>query len=172
MTNFEYLDCPVQNFINELKTLNYQYLNNRLCSWFGPVPYIFSSFTFQKQTVLPPLLQKTLDFVRGMGYNFNSVLVNCYRRGPDHVGWHADDEEIIVPRAPILSISLGASRLFEIKVPDSNNVLYSLPLAHGAILIMGGNFQHEFFHRVKRDPLVTDVRFNLTFRLCKTSGPS
>jgi alkylated DNA repair dioxygenase AlkB len=45
-------------------------------------------------------------------HSFNGVLVNYYRDGNDHLGWHSDDELINGPEPLIASISLGFGNPF------------------------------------------------------------
>jgi alkylated DNA repair dioxygenase AlkB len=47
--------------------------------------------------------------------HFNGCLLNLYRHGDDRMGWHADDEPEIDQRAPIASLSLGATRDFQLR---------------------------------------------------------
>ena len=46
---------------------------------------------------------------------FNSVLVNRYENEKDSVGWHADNEPQMSHEHPIASLSLGATRRFEMR---------------------------------------------------------
>lgn len=109
---------------------------------------------------------------------FNFVLCNLYSDGQAAVGWHSDDESIINQSIPIASISLGQSRIFEItrnyknKTSDEFNLKKlieeetyenSIQLDDGDLLIMYGNFQTEFLHRLKKDSS-KNPRINLTFR--------
>ena len=67
--------------------------------------------------------------------NFNGCLLNCYRHGDDRMGWHADDEPEIDQRAPIASLSLGATRDFQLRHRQTAHLKMSLPLADGDLLV-------------------------------------
>lgn len=108
---------------------------------------------------------------------FNFVLCNLYNNGKAGVGWHSDDESIINQNIPIASISFGESRIFEIAKCDKNTTLktalessfplfQAISLNDGDLLIMEGNFQNDFLHRIKKDSS-KNPRINLTFRNLK-----
>lgn len=46
---------------------------------------------------------------------FNTCLINYYRDGRDYMGWHRDNESQLHPSSPIASISLGATRVFQMR---------------------------------------------------------
>ena len=95
--------------------------------------------------------------------SFNAVLVNYYRDGEDHVGWHADDEAELGERPLIASLSFGAARRFDFKAKngsDSGDIL----LQSGTLLIMQPAFQHNYLHRIPKSAAVINGRINLTFR--------
>ena len=65
----------------------------------------------------------------------NSCNVNRYDTGKDFVGWHSDDEKLFSTfndQTMIVSLSLGASRTFEIRHKSSNKEI-SIVLNNGDI---------------------------------------
>lgn len=97
--------------------------------------------------------------------HFNSVLLNYYRDGHDSVAWHADDEKELGPEPVIASLSLGCSRLFELKQSKQKPALkYQCFLEHGSLLLMGRGLQQNYLHQVPKQKEVTRARVNLTFR--------
>lgn len=96
----------------------------------------------------------------------NACLVNYYRDGQDKVGWHADDEASLGKNPTIASISLGASRTFQIKHNDKDEK-HQILLEHGSLLIMKGDFQHHWKHQIPKETRVLHPRINLTFRSIK-----
>ncbi len=97
------------------------------------------------------------------GTRFNSVLCNFYRDGRDSMGWHADNEPELGQNPTIASVSFGAARRFLLKSKDGSQRLeYSL--GHGSLLIMAGDCQHHWVHRVPRTARPVGARMNLTFR--------
>ena len=93
---------------------------------------------------------------------FDYVFVNRYRDGRDSVAWHGDHDTRVVA-----SVSLGATRAFELR-PKRDAGLRARPLAldvsHGDLIVMQGETQTYWEHRVRKDPRVREERINLTFR--------
>lgn len=137
----------------------------RLQAWFGEHTYRYSGVTLDAQP-MPSLFHSVTEaLLARTGIAFNSVLVNLYRDGQDHMGWHSDDEVELGTSPQIASLSLGASRDFLIKRKDGQGTKYRLALEHGDLLLMGGNMQHEWLHSLPKRTRVTAPRINLTFRL-------
>jgi len=92
---------------------------------------------------------------------YNAVLCNLYRDGSDSVGPHADNEPEMGP--VIASVSLGAERLFRLK-RNGGGIVFSERLCSGSLLIMAGRTQQNFKHELPKEPCITQLRINLTFR--------
>jgi len=96
--------------------------------------------------------------------------INLYRDGEDCVGWHADDENLfggLVGNCLIMSLSLGQTRTFQMKLKDSHyeyNPPMSIRLDHGDICTMEGLMQRFYWHRVPPNVAESKPRINLTFR--------
>ena len=99
------------------------------------------------------------------GASFNSVLCNLYRDGNDGVDWHADDESEFGPMPVIGSLSLGATRRFDLRRADDHAEKIELDLHHGDLVIMRGTTQALWRHRVPKTTKAVGERINLTFRL-------
>lgn len=97
------------------------------------------------------------------GTSYNGVLVNLYRTGQDHMGWHADDEKSLGPNPVIASLSLGAERRFDFRHRRTGETVTTV-LPHGSLLVMCGATQRCWKHRIPKSSRVTDPRVNLTFR--------
>ncbi len=138
----------------------------RLSYWIGDpgTEYLYSGTKFAPQpwpAVLDVLRQKLQIDLK---LPFNSVLANLYRDGGDAMGWHSDDERELGRQPVIASLSLGATRRFCFKHRyDPNNKL-SLDLAHGSLLVMGGDTQTQYRHALPRTRKPIGARINLTFR--------
>ena len=98
------------------------------------------------------------------GTTFNSVLCNLYRDGSDGVDWHADDEPEFGPMPVIASLSLGATRRFDLRRVDDHSIKLELDLHHGDLVIMSGTTQSLWRHRVPKTKKPVGERINLTFR--------
>ena len=97
-------------------------------------------------------------------YEFTSVLLNKYRDGKDSNGWHSDDEKELGINPIIASVSLGAERFFHLRHKKIKKERHKIKLAHGSLLIMGGEMQHYWQHQIAKTQKQIDPRINLTFR--------
>lgn len=98
------------------------------------------------------------------GTRFNSVLCNLYRDGSDGVDWHSDDEPEFGKMPVIASLSLGATRRFDLRRVDDHSIKVELELHHGDLVIMSGTTQTLWRHRVPKTKKPVGERINLTFR--------
>jgi len=92
-------------------------------------------------------------------------LLNLYRDNNDSVAWHRDNVSRYGKRPVIASISLGQTRNFDFRKKDHHKSRYSLPLPHGALLIMKGDLKEHWEHRIAKSTVPMKERINLTFRL-------
>lgn len=99
------------------------------------------------------------------GVTFNTLLLNYYRDGKDSIGWHSDSERELVPNPIVASLTLGATRNFELKHKKGAKVgRMTLPLEHGTLLVMGNTIQNYWLHAVMKTKEEVGERINLTFR--------
>ena len=87
---------------------------------------------------------------------------NRYRDGNDSIDEHKDDEDWHLEGDPIISISFGTSRYFDIH--DEIDRIKRLELHHGDILIMKQEFHEKYYHSIPAQEEITKMRINLTFR--------
>jgi alkylated DNA repair dioxygenase AlkB len=102
-----------------------------------------------------------------LGTAFDYVFVNRYRDGRDSVAWHGDHDGTADPRCVVASLSLGATRAFDLRPKRESGLrrrLISVDVAHGDLIVMAGDTQRFWEHRVRKDPQVHEERINLTFR--------
>jgi alkylated DNA repair dioxygenase AlkB len=107
------------------------------------------------------------------GCRFNSLLLNFYRDGRDRMGWHADDEPELDPEAPIASLSLGATRVFQLRPRrpiDGQRPTFGLALGDGDLLLMEPPTQAHWQHQLPQRLRLQEARLNLTFRLVRSRG--
>jgi len=95
------------------------------------------------------------------------VLLNWYRDGSDHIGWHTDAEKELGRNPIIGSVNFGATRTFQIRRIDNHDDKINFPLSHGSVLIMMGELQHFWQHAVPKEKKLNGARINLTFRTIK-----
>jgi alkylated DNA repair dioxygenase AlkB len=135
----------------------------RLTAWHGEAGYVYSGIAMQPAPWTPPLLELKRCAERHAGQAFNSVLLNLYRDGRDSVSWHADNEPGLGRNPVIASLSLGATRRFQLKHRRSG-ARVALDLAHGSCLVMAGATQHHWLHQLPKTARPVGPRINLTFR--------
>lgn len=138
----------------------------RFSSWHGnnDKPYTYSGLTLQPNAWNDGLLhlKNRIEIIAGI--NFNSVLMNWYRNGDDHLSWHTDAEKELGKNPIIASANFGETRDFMLRRNDNHSCKLSIPLRHGTLLIMRGELQHFWQHCVPARKKVTQSRINLTFR--------
>lgn len=137
----------------------------RLVCWYGDAEarYRYSGVVHTPKPWTETLLLLRQRVEACCARRFNSVLGNLYRDGGDALSWHADRERELGPRPYIASLSFGAERRFQLRHNRDRETM-NLPLGHGSLLLMGGELQHHWQHRVPRSPSVSSPRVNLTFR--------
>ena len=99
---------------------------------------------------------------------FNSVLVNFYRDGSAGMGWHADNEAINGREPTIASVSLGATRRFDLRHRETKQTV-KVDLKDGSLLVMSGLSQQCWVHQIAKTAKPVGPRINLTFRLVQTA---
>jgi alkylated DNA repair dioxygenase AlkB len=107
-------------------------------------------------------VRERLEALLATGFDY--VFVNRYRDGRDSVAWHGDHE---VSGKVVASLSLGATRQFDLRPKretDLRQRTITVDVAHGDLIVMRGETQRYWEHRVRKDPLVHESRINLTFR--------
>jgi alkylated DNA repair dioxygenase AlkB len=144
-------------------------LTPRLTAWYGDEgkSYTLSNTAVNGSPWSPELLKLKQDIEERTGYTFNSVLLNLYRDGNDSVAWHRDKDSELGFRPVIASVSLGQIRNFDFRKVDDHSKKYSLPLPHGSLLIMKGDLQTHWEHRIAKSIKPMQPRINLTFRFIK-----
>ncbi|WP_027388052.1 alpha-ketoglutarate-dependent dioxygenase AlkB family protein [Chryseobacterium gregarium] len=143
-------------------------LTPRLTAWFGGSDKSYEpadNNTSGTHPWTPELLSLKEKIEKESGYLFNGVLLNLYRNHNDSVAWHRDKESRYGSRPVIASISLGQTRNFDFRKKDHHQSKYSLPLPHGSLLIMKGDLQENWEHRIAKSNFPMKERINLTFRL-------
>lgn len=92
---------------------------------------------------------------------------NYYDGGTQAVGWHSDDEPLfdaLRNDVLIVSLSLGASRQFQLHPKDKPTEFTTVTLENGDLCTMEGLCQKHYRHRVPREKEVKAPRINLTWR--------
>lgn len=139
----------------------------RLSAWHGDpgAAYEYSHIRLQPEPWCEPLTTIRARVEAECGVAFNGVLCNLYRDGRDGVAWHADDERELGPAPVIASVSLGATRRFQLRRHDDRSRRHDIDLTHGSLLVMRGDTQRHWLHQIPKTTSDVGPRINLTFRL-------
>ncbi len=142
-------------------------LTPRLTAWYGD-PDADYSISGMGSTPLPwtaDLLIIRQRVEAASEISFNTVLLNYYRDGNDSVSWHDDMDNTPGRNMFVGSVSLGQVRTFDIRKKADHTVKYSIPLENGSYLLMKGDFQLNWQHRIAKSIKPMKERVNLTFRV-------
>jgi alkylated DNA repair dioxygenase AlkB len=142
----------------------------RKTAWYG-----YEGFNYKYSGILcnpEPWTKELLDIKKVIEFflkeeKFNSVLLNLYRDGNDKVSWHADDEKELGLNPTIASVSLGATRRFDLKHKDDPDQKLQIELLSGSLVVMRGSLQHHWLHQIPVQKKINQPRINLTFRMVK-----
>ncbi|MEN9988249.1 MAG: hypothetical protein RLZZ585_1288 [Bacteroidota bacterium] len=151
----------------EVYVFGKKYKEPRKTAWYGDEECIYSyaGKTNHPKPWTEALLQlKTNIEALIPGASFNSVLLNQYRDGNDKMGWHSDNEKELGKNPLIASLSLGATRFFDLKHKRLKSLKKRLELPAGSLLIMCGSTQENWLHQIPQQKTVKEPRINLTFR--------
>lgn len=179
--NFNLIDHDLFNEVKddlaqkELQWYGKTILMPRLTAWYGDGDYFYSG-TVNKAKPMPETVKFIRDSIerrvnhlpglQGDEPILNSVLLNLYRDGRDSVDWHSDDESQLGPtddNVVIVSVSFGWSRKFVLRNKKTRQKI-SLDLGQEDVLIMGGQTQKFWQHKVPKTSKKVGKRLNLTFR--------
>jgi alkylated DNA repair dioxygenase AlkB len=154
----------------EMVMFGKKYPQAGLSTWFTNtnVSYVYSGITRTPHAMTPALTAVLDQCTFASGSEYNSVLVNLYRDGNDSVSWHSDNEEINGSEPTIASVSLGATRRFDLRHKESGETV-RVDLEDGSLLVMSGLSQHCWVHQIAKTKAKVGPRINLTFRQVVTS---
>ena len=160
-------DVPWQQ--REIKMFGRAVLEPRETAWIGDPQAIYSYSGRVNEPA--PWPRKLADMrtrvAERSSAELNCVLCNRYRDGHDSMGFHADAEPELGRNPVIASLSLGATRRFQLrhrKRADAELAKLDLDLPSGSLLIMRGTTQQHYRHGVPKQPSIVSPRINLTFR--------
>lgn len=113
---------------------------------------------------LSNLKEKVQDIA---GTKFTHALLNLYRDGKDHVSWHRDKVRNWGKQPVIASLSLGAARTFQFRNYEEKHLTRTMELTPGSLLIMRGDTNDKWEHRILKSGKRLGPRLNITFRVLK-----
>ena len=149
----------------EMVMFGKKYSQAGLSTWYTDteIPYVYSGITRTPHAMTPLLHDVMKQCTVASDAEYNSVLVNLYRDGNDSVSWHSDNEEINGSEPVIASVSLGATRRFDLRHKETGETV-RVDLEDGSLLVMSGLSQHCWVHQIAKTKMKVGPRINLTFR--------
>jgi alkylated DNA repair dioxygenase AlkB len=176
---FSQAECDryLQTFLSEVRwsqltTMMYgkEVLTPRLYAWFGDANagYSINGNDFRPTPWTPELLEIRSRVEALAGMRFNSVLLNYYRNEHDSVAWHSDRDHESGRNRYVASVSFGQARHFDLRRKKDHSKKFSVLLESGSYLLMKGEFQDQWEHRIARSTIPMSARINLTFRVTRT----
>ena len=141
------------------------YVTARKVAWYGDsgFHYSYSGATKFALDWTDELLKLKEIVEEKTGDDFNSCLLNLYHTGDEGMAWHSDDEKSLGRNSSIASLSFGAERPFRFKHKQTAEVI-PVMLDSGSLLVMKGETQTHWRHRLPKTKKVKTPRINLTFR--------
>ena len=134
-SGYKYRDAPGESIkgfppiVRRLKILAEEWYNSRSTN-------ASSSFQGEDDSTAPSRVE------------FNVCLLNYYEDGQQRIGWHSDREEI-GRSTPIASISLGATRQFQIRSKtNGTHDRATVYMTNGSIMFMENICQLQYLHSV------------------------
>jgi alkylated DNA repair dioxygenase AlkB len=140
-------------------------ITKRKVAWYGQESFNYT-YSNTTKSALPwtKELKELKEIVeKESGQTYNSCLLNLYHSGEEGMAYHSDGERDLKELGAIGSLSLGAERKFAFKHKSSRQRIDIL-LEKGSLLVMKGNTQEHWMHRLPPTKKVLTPRINLTFR--------
>lgn len=146
-------------------------ITKRKVAWYGDEPF---SYTYSNTTKTALHWTPGLLFLKNLaekhsGETYNSCLLNLYHDGSEGMAWHSDGEKDLRKNGAIASLSFGAERKFCFKHKKSGEKI-DVFLESGSLLVMKGETQTHWLHRLPPTTKVHQPRINLTFRTIVTTS--
>ena len=140
-------------------------ITKRKVAWYGleEFTYTYSKITKTAQLFTKELLQLKAIVEKESGVTYNSCLLNLYHSGEEGMAYHSDGEKMLKKNGAIASLSLGVTRKFSFKHKDSKQRI-DINLENGSLLVMKGETQTNWLHRLPPTKKIKTPRINLTFR--------
>ena len=140
-------------------------ITKRKVAWFGDEAYnyTYSNSTKTALNWTPEILAIKAKIEEATGNSFNSCLLNLYHNGSEGMTWHSDNEKSLGKNTVIASVSFGAERKFSFKHKKTKEKI-DIFLEHGSLLVMKGETQTYWLHRLPPTKKIIVPRINLTFR--------
>ena len=134
----------------------------RKTACFGePYDYSEQEYDFQPMS---NKMETIADLIKDeIGFRPNNCLLNYYENGKSKMGFHGDTIKMLEPDTGIAIVSVGDSRIFQVRRKNNPTELYNYILPNGSLFYMPNDMQADWQHGL---PKVVGAkgRISLTFR--------
>lgn len=114
---------------------------------------------------VPAALHPYLEFARGYETRTNGLLLNWYDPAKKHyIGRHRDANPGRIDGTPIVTISLGGSRVFRLRPWRGDGERVDIELHHGTVVVMSWATNLAWTHEVPHRQRDTERRISITAR--------
>ena len=101
-----------------------------------------------------------------IGFKANNCFLNYYENGNSKMGWHGDTTHFLASETGIAILSLGDTRIFQLRRKAVPTELYNYVLTPGSLIYMPASIQTDWQHAIPK--VVSEKgRISLTFRKMK-----
>lgn len=100
-----------------------------------------------------------------LGFCCNHAVINQYKNGEDHIGFHKDKTRDFTKGTSVITISLGIARCFQLKNVKSGHV-QEIVLQPGSLFVLGTKTNEEWKHSIPKRSVneIKDIRISVTLR--------
>lgn len=124
--------------------------------------YKYGKLEISSPIKLTPSLELILEQInKTFNSDYNGIIINKYENGDQYIEKHSDSKNH--PKNGVMLISYGATRNFRVFDKKTGVKISDIPLIHGEMIHMGGEFQSEFEHDVEKEPHIKDKRYSISF---------
>ena len=142
--------------VKESRLTSWQTETNNECNYGG------KTLAVKKFTPTVKKLKRIIEDKKNV--KLDSVLINYYQDGNDHINYHSDEYNIH-KNNDILVLSFGESRKFVIRNKENHQLRDNYLLNNGDLFHMFGKCQDLFDHSVRREKKEKKLpRISLSFR--------
>jgi alkylated DNA repair dioxygenase AlkB len=118
---------------------------------------------------IPAELEPLHAWIREIDPRLNGLLLNWYDAEHGHyIGKHRDSTINMIEGAPIVTISLGAERVFRIRRWKGDATMHDIPTGNGTVIVMPHAVNLAWTHEVPHNAKAAGRRISITARAFET----
>lgn len=129
----------------------------------NPYPLTIEGKIYTPNLIPPWLVELQSAIENHLSTKYNYLLFSLYRDEKDSIAYHSDDETFLGYNPNIASITVGASRPFNLKHKHTKEV-EPFSLNHGDLFVMKDDCQRNYMHTVPKQTFEVKPRISITFR--------